>query len=191
MTSSSGGTYYNAGTLTLSDLALNTGTNLINYGTTTVSSKISSPSGGYVINGSGATMYAQSLELKTQATLINHSKNCHFGNATSDYDNGNFETDCKLVIDGDLTPSHLVIGDNASVECSTLYLHNSGIVEIGNASILKATTSYYQGFKMNGPTSGNPAIFVAGNIAGGYDVASFNNLLYVDVTSHPSSTNPW
>ena len=191
MTSSSGGTYYNAGTLTLSDLALNTGTNLINYGTTNVSGKISSPSGGYVINGSGATMYAQSLELKTQATLINHSKNCHFGNATSDYDNGNFETDCKLVIDGDLTPSHLVIGDNASVECSTLYLHNSGIVEIGNASILKATTSYYQGFKMNGPTSGNPAIFVAGNIAGGYDVASFNNLLYVDVTSHPSSTNPW
>jgi len=197
---SSGGRIFNAATglitTTSSDdnnggLNLNTGTDFVNYGTLNVASRINSPSNGYIINGSSGTMYAKSLKLTSGATLINHSSNCRFGNDVSDNDNANYATDCKLSFDGTFRPKTLIIGDNASVECSTLNLHNSTIT-MGETSILKAATSNYGPVTMNGPTSGNAAIFVAGNINySEWGTVTFNNKLYVDVTSHPSSIFPW
>lgn len=197
---SSGGRIFNAATgsitTTSSDdynggLNLNSTTNFVNYGTLNVASRINAPATGYIINGSSGTMYAKSINLNTGATLINHSPNCRFGNDVSSNDNANYATDCKLTFDGTFNPKTLILGDNASVECSTLNMHNS-TVTMGEASILKAATSNYGPATMNGPTSGNAAIFVAGNVNNSeWGTVVFNNKLYVDVTSHPSSIYSW
>jgi len=197
---SSGGRIFNAATGSITTtsssdynggLNLNSATDFVNYGTLNVASRINSPSSGYIINGNSGTMYAKSLNLNTGATLINHSSNCRFGNDVSNNDNANYQTDCKLTFDGTFRPKTLIIGDNASVECSTLNLHSS-TVTMGEASVLKATTSNYGPTTMNGPISGNAAIFVAGNVNNSESgIVVFNNKLYVDVTSHPSSIHTW
>lgn len=148
-------------------------------------------SGGYIINGNSGTMYAKSLNLNTGSTLINHSSNCRFGNDISNTDNANYQTDCKLTFDGTFNPKTLVIGDNASVDCGSLTLHGA-TVTMGQASILKASKSHFQSFAVNGPTSGNAAIVVCGNVIDGYGPSNaFNNLVYADYSSAPKSDWWW
>jgi len=195
---SRGGRIFNAATgsitTTSSDdynggLNLNSSTDFVNYGVLKVASRINAPSSGYIINGSSGTMYAKSINLNTGATLINHSSNCRFGNDVSNSDNANYQTDCKLTFDGTFNPKSLVIGDNASVDCGSLTLHGA-TVTMGQASILKATSSHFQSFALNGPTSGNAAIVVCGNVIDGYGPSNaFNNLVYADYSSAPK--NDW
>lgn len=172
-------------------LNLNSSTDFVNYGTLNVASRINSPSNGYIINGNSGTMYAKSLNLNTGATLINHSSNCRFGNDVSNFDNANYQTDCKLTFDGTFNPKTLVIGDNASVDCGSLTLHGA-TVTMGQASILRASKSYFQSFAVNGPTSGNAAIVVCGNVIDGYGPSNaFNNLVYADYSSAPKGNWWW
>ncbi len=196
----SGGRIFNAATgsitTTSSDdnnggLSLNTATDFVNYGALNVASSINSPSGGYIINGNSGTMYAKSLNLNTGGTLINHGSNCRFGNDVSSSGTVNYQTDCKLTFDGTFNPHTLIIGDNASVDCGSLTMH-AATVTMGQASILKATSSHFQSFAVNGPTSGNAAIVVCGNIIDGYGPSNaFNNLVYADYSSAPKSDGWW
>lgn len=197
----SGGRIFNAATgsitTTSSDdynggLNLNTATDFVNYGALSVASRINSPAGGYIINGNSGTMYAKNLNLGSGATLINHSPNCRFGNDVSNADNVNYQTDCKLTFDGTFNPKTLIIGDNASVDCGSLTMH-AATVTMGQASILKATSSHFQSFAVNGPTSGNAAIVVCGNVIDdGYGPSNaFNNLVYADYSSAPKADSWW
>lgn len=197
---SKGGRIFNAATglitTTSSDdynggLNLNSTTDFVNYGTLNVASRINAPATGYIINGSSGIMYAKSLNLNTGATLINHSSNCRFGNDVSSNDNANYATDCKLTFDGTFNPKTLIIGDNASVDCGSLTMH-AATVTMGQASILKATSSHFQSFALNGPTSGNAAIVICGNVIDdGYGSNAFNNLVYADYSSAPKADSWW
>jgi LruC domain-containing protein len=195
ITFNSGGKMYNAGTLTLSNLTLNTGANLVNYGTASVNGTLYAPANGYVYNANGASIYAGVIQLISGATLINHSEKCHFGSATGDVDNANFETTCKMIIDGTFTPKSLIISSGGSVQCKDLVFHYATI-NMGPNAILEATNSTtLQGVTVNGPTSGsNYAICVFGTIPdNGYGTEAFNNLVYIDIKSHPTpaKTGDW
>lgn len=196
VTFSPGGTIYNAGTLTLSDaLTLNTGANLINYGTFSMpSGVISVPAGGYTFNADGASLNVNSLLLNTSAVFINHSSICVLGSANGSNDNANFYNSCKMTVNGTLNLSNLIQSAGGSVQCKDLILH-SATVDLGANSILKATnTTSLQSCTVSGPTDGlTHAICFLGNVnQDGYGPKNeFSNSLYVDVTSHPTDQYGW
>ncbi len=147
--------------------------------------------GGVIYNGASGTMNVSNVYMQPSfyynAYFVNYSPNCHIGDMTSRY-HYYIQNSCKMVVDGAVMPYSLTIADGASLECSTLYLTNS--ITLGEASILKAKTSNFESFDMTGPTSGNPAIFVAGDIynSSWYAMVRFFNLLYVDYSSYSSSS---
>jgi len=171
---STGGSFYNGGTMNLSAIKL---------------------LGGYLINADGATFYSSTISLLSNATLINHSENCHIGATNDTNNNANYENSCKIIIDsGAFMPLNLTISNGASIQCKNLILQGT-TVNLGNDAILKATNSTaVQGVTVNGPSSGDHAICVLSNIIdNGWGSGNFNNLIYVDVTSIPSTAtaNPW
>ena len=146
--------------------------------------------GGAIFNGASGTMAVSTVNMQQRyynVYFVNYSPSCHIGNINSEYDNY-IQTSCKMVVDGTVMLRSLTIADGASLECSTLNLYY-GTVTLGEASILKAKTSNFGTFDMTGPTSGNPAIFVAGNIISRWTgLVNFSYSLYVDYSSYSSSS---
>lgn len=183
----SNGNVYNSGNITISgDATFNTSTNFINYGTATFNGNINSPASGYIYNADGASLYGNTLSLTTNATLINRSSNCHFVNTVNSNDNANYKTSCKLVVDNDFIPNAVVISNGGSIQCKNIILHNSNIT-MGNTSILKAENTTFESFTVAGPTTGDYAVCVLGNISNsGYGPnCNFTGNIYVDITSNP------
>lgn len=182
----SGGNAYNSGKIIISgDATFNTSTNFINYGTAQLNGNINSPANGYIYNADGASLSGNVLKLITSATLINRG-NCHFVNTDNSYGNANYETSCKLIIDNNFIPSNVIISNGGSIQCENMTLHGA-TVTMGNASILKAENTTFESFKVTGPTSGDYAVCVLGNISNsGYGPdCNFTGNIYVDITSNP------
>ncbi|MFA6832864.1 MAG: DUF4842 domain-containing protein, partial [Bacteroidaceae bacterium] len=185
---SSGGVY-NSGNMTIAgDATFNTSTNFINYGTAQLNGSINIPASGYIYNAGGAFLLGSVLKLATSATLINRG-NCHFVNTDNSVGNANYKTSCKLIIDNNFIPSNVVISNGGSIQCKNMILHSSNI-NIGNASILKAENTTFESFIVTGPTSGNYAVCILGNISNsGYGPdCNFTGNIYVDITSNPWAT---
>ena len=183
----SGGNVYNSGNITISgDATFNTSTNFINYGTANFNGNINFPANGYIYNADRASLDGNILSLIANATLINRSSNCHFVNTNNSVGNANYETSCKLIIDNNFIPKTVVISNGGSIQCKNMTLH-SAIVTMGNTSILKAENTTFESFKVTGPTSGDYAVCVLGNISNsgcGPD-CNFTGNIYVDITSNP------
>ncbi|HRN16963.1 MAG TPA: LruC domain-containing protein, partial [Xylanibacter oryzae] len=185
---SSGGVY-NSGNMTIAgDATFNTSTNFINYGTAQLNGSINIPASGYIYNAGGAFLLGSVLKLATSATLINRG-NCHFVNTDNSVGNANYKTSCKLIIDNNFIPSNVVISNGGSIQCKNMILHSSNI-NIGNASILKAENTTFESFIVTGPTSGDYAVCVLGNISnsGSGPNCNFIGNIYVDITSNPWAT---
>lgn len=150
-------------------------------------------SGGTIYNGKKGSMDVDAVTMTKSyaAYFVNYSPNCHIGDMSSATDNYSIKNTCKMIVDKTIEPMIIEIADGGSLQCGTLTMHNCSI-KLGSASILKANTSNYQYFWMEGPTSGTPAIFEAGDISSAYyGSALFYYKLYVDVTSHPDAPYSW
>lgn len=146
--------------------------------------------GGTIYNGPQGSMTVSTVFMKQgiyNAYFVNYSPNCHIGDMTSQVDNYNIMTSCKMIVDKWVEAKGITVADGASLQCGSLLLHNCD-VSLGNASILKASKSYYSNFDMSGPTSGDPAIYEAGDIyCKNWGLCRFFDLLYTDVTSYSAN----
>lgn len=178
------------GTITNGSLSDTNKSSIYNGGTLNLSSI--SWNGGYIVNGSGSSFYTNNITMNTSSTFINHSDNCHIITANNISNNAIYENTCKIIIDGDtFMPYNLTMSNGASLQCKNLILQGPSTVNLGNDAILKATNSTtVHDVTFTGPTSGDHAICVLGNIVdSGWGSGSFNNLIYVDITSNPSASN--